>query len=429
MSEAKSMKPLFYIILLNAVGAALISISGGSRSAEALVLTGAICVVSIICYTVVRFAGFGDPYLFLIISMLGSVGGIMQLRIRTAYGVRQLKWFLLGTACYFLAMLVFLAMRRLLPKLAPLYVGLSVALYAATLIFGRTSHGSRNWIILGGENGLSIQPSELIRIFFVLTLAAIFTSPPAKKGKKKKTDAEKAPRPRLGPNAVRLLSASAVTAVNLGFLLLQREWGIALLFFATYFFFIYVYGASRGYLLLNAAAAVGVGALGLKYMGHIQTRVEAWLDPFADASGKGYQITQSLFAIGEGGFGGRGIGEGSVYFIPEVHSDFIFSAICEEMGILGGFAIVMLYFVLTYRGLKIALACTNRFNKAVAFGLSLMLGLQSFIIIGGVTKMIPLTGITLPFISYGGSSMLTTFAAYGILQAISAIKEETTDEL
>ncbi len=428
MSYARSMKPLFYIILLNAVGAALISISGGARSPEALVLTGAICVVSIICYTVVSFAGFGDPYLFLIISMLGSVGGIMQLRIRTAYGVRQLKWFLLGTACYFLAMLIFLAMRKILPRLTPLYVGVSVALYAATLVFGRTSHGSRNWIVIGGDNGLSIQPSELIRIFFVLTLAAIFTAQPDKNSKKKKkADGDKPFG--LRPNAARLLSASAVTAVNLGFLLLQREWGIALLFFATYFFFIYVYGASRGYLLLNAAAAVGVGAVSLKYMGHIQTRVEAWLNPFADASGKGYQITQSLFAIGEGGFVGRGIGEGSVYFIPEVHSDFIFSAICEEMGILGGFAIVMLYFVLTYRGFKIALACTNRFNKAVAFGLSLMLGLQSFIIIGGVTKMIPLTGITLPFISYGGSSMLTTFAAYGILQAISALKEETTDEL
>lgn len=417
MSEAKSMRPLLYIILLNAIGAALISIANGAFNPEALMLTGAICLVSLISYMMVSLAGFGDPYLFLIISVLGSVGGIMQLRIRTAYGIRQLKWFLLGTACYFVAMAMFMFLNRLLPKLTWLYVGLSVALFAATLIFGTTSHGSRNWIIIGGEgSGLSIQPSELIRIFFVLALAAIFTSQP-REGL------------RLRPNAVRLLSASGVTVVCLGFLLLQREWGITLLFFMTYFFFIYVYGASRGYLLLNAVAAVAVGAFGVTHMSHIQTRVETWLHPFADASGKGYQITQSLFAIGEGGFGGRGIGAGSVYFIPEVHSDFIFSAICEEMGILGGLAIVMLYFVLAYRGFKIALSCTNKFNKAVAFGLSFMLGLQTFIIIGGVTKMIPLTGITLPFVSYGGSSMLTTFAAYGILQAISAIKEEITDEL
>ena len=172
-----------------------------------------------------------------------------------------------------------------------------------------------------------------------------------------------------------------------------------------------------------------MGSFGVTHMSHIQTRVETWLHPFADASSKGYQITQSLFAIGEGGFGGRGIGAGSVYFIPEVHSDFIFSAICEEMGILGGLAIVMLYFVLAYRGFKIALSCTNKFNKAAAFGLSFILGLQTFIIIGGVIKLIPLTGITLPFVSYGGSSMLTTFAVCGILQAISGMKEEITDEI
>lgn len=417
MNEARSVKPLLYIILLNFIGAALISISYGAFNPEALLLTGAICLVSIVSYLVVTIADLGDPYLFLIISVLGSVGGIMQLRIKSSYGIRQLKWFLVGTACYFIAMLLYMLLSRLLPRLMPLYFGLSVVLYAATLVFGTTSHGSRNWIIIGS---LSIQPSELIKIFFVLTLAAVFTAPIPKKISEKT---------KIRPNAVRLLSASAITLINIGFLLLQREWGTMLLFFAAYFFFIYVYGASKGYLLLNAVAAIGVGAIGVTKMSHIKTRVDTWLNPFADASGTGYQITQSLFAIGEGGFGGRGIGAGSVYFIPEVHSDFIFSAICEEMGILGGLAIVMLYFVLVYRGFKIALSCTNKFNKAVAFGISFMLGLQTFIIIGGVTKMIPLTGITLPFVSYGGSSMLTTFASCGILQAISAVKEELTDEI
>ncbi len=417
MSEARSVKPLFYILLLNALGALLISLSYGAFNPEALLLTGAICLVSLASYFVVSFASLGDPYLYLIISVLGSVGGIMQLRIKTAYGIRQLKWFLLGTACYFAAMALYILISKHLPRLAPLYFGLSVALFAATLIFGRTSHGSRNWIVIGS---MSFQPGELIRIFFVLTMAAIFTTAPPKK---------LTARLRMRPNAVRLLTASAVTVINVGCLLLQREWGIMLLFFMTYFFFLYVYGASKGYLVLNVLAAIGVGAIGVTKMSHIQTRVSIWLNPFADASGTGYQITQSLFAIGEGGFGGRGIGSGSVYFIPEVHSDFIFSAICEEMGILGGMAIIMLYFVLAYRGFKIALSCTNKFNKEVAFGMSFMLGLQTFIIIGGVIKMIPLTGITLPFVSYGGSSMLTTFAAYGMLQAISAVKEEITDEI
>lgn len=417
MSEARSVKPLIYIIFLNIIGATLISICYGGVNSEALLLTGAICLVSMASYLVVSLANLGDPYLYLIISVLASVGGIMQLRIKSDYGIRQLKWFLVGTACYFAVMLLYILLNKLLPRLTVFYFGLSVALFAATLIFGTSSHGSKNWIVIGS---LSVQPSELIRIFFIMTLAAIFTNRPPKKLAKRLKN-----RPKLA----RLLPASAVTLVCVGFLMLQREWGIMLLFFMTYFFFLYVYGASRIYLFLNFIAAVLTGAVGVTRVSHIQTRIEAWLNPFADASGTGYQITQSLFAIGEGGFGGRGIGAGSVYFIPEVHSDFIFSAICEEMGVLGGLAIVMLYFVLVYRGFKIALSCTNKYNKAVAFGISFMLGLQTFIIIGGVIKMIPLTGITLPFVSYGGSSMLTTFAACGILQAISAVKEEISDEI
>ncbi len=417
MSEERSIKPLIYIILLNIIGAALISICYGGINSEALLLTGAICLTATVSYLIVSLANLGDPYLYLIISVLASVGGIMQLRIKLSYGIRQLKWFLVGTACYFAVMLLYMLLNKLLPKLAWLYFGLSIALFAATLIFGKDSHGSRNWIFIGN---LSIQPSELIKILFVMTLAAIFTTRPPKK---------LANRLSARPKLARLLPASAVTLVCVGFLVLQREWGTLLLFFATYIFFLYVYGASKGYLLLNAAAAALVGAVGIMNVSHIQTRIDAWLNPFEDASGKGYQITQSLFAIGEGGFSGRGIGAGSVYFIPEVHSDFIFSAICEEMGVLGGMAIVMLYFVLVYRGFKIALSCTNKYNKAVAFGLSFMLGLQTFIIIGGVIKMIPLTGITLPFVSYGGSSMLTTFAACGILQAISAVKGEISDEI
>jgi len=192
---------------------------------------------------------------------------------------------------------------------------------------------------------------------------------------------------------------------------------------------VYIYGDSKVFLGANLLLVILAAYVGVKYMSHIQVRVEAWMDPFADISGKGYQIAQSLFAIGEGGFAGRGIGTGSPYFIPVVSSDFIFSAICEEMGVLGGVAVIMLYFLLVYRGFKIALSCTNAFNKAVAVGMSVMLGVQTFIIVGGVIKLIPLTGITLPFISYGGSSMLTTFIVMGILQAISSVKGEVTDEI
>jgi cell division protein FtsW (lipid II flippase) len=144
-----------------------------------------------------------------------------------------------------------------------------------------------------------------------------------------------------------------------------------------------------------------------------------WMNPWADAAGKGYQITQSMFAIGAGGFFGRGIGLGNPNLIPEVKTDFIFSAICEEVGIFGGIAVILLYFILVYRGFKISLYIKDSFKKLVALGITLMFGFQTFIIIGGVIKFIPLTGITLPFISYGGSSLTSGFIALGILQALS----------
>ena len=147
-----------------------------------------------------------------------------------------------------------------------------------------------------------------------------------------------------------------------------------------------------------------------------------WLDPWEDVANKGYQIAQSLFAISSGGYFGRGIGNGSPGYIPEVHTDFIFSAICEEMGVFGGAAIIILYFLLAYRCFKITLNTQNSYNKAVGLGLTLMFSVQTFIIIGGVIKFIPLTGITLPFVSYGGTSIVVSFASLGIMQAISALE-------
>ena len=175
------------------------------------------------------------------------------------------------------------------------------------------------------------------------------------------------------------------------------------------------------------AAAGGLG--GVIFVNHVRVRVDAWLNPWADIAGKGYQITQSLFAIGSGGFFGTGLGLGRPDLIPEVSTDFIFSAICEEMGILGGVSVVLLYFILAYRGFKIALYATDYFAKVLALGLTLIFGFQTFIIIGGVIKLIPLTGITLPFISYGGSSLSINFIALGVLQALSAGCQEEKEAI
>jgi cell division protein FtsW (lipid II flippase) len=151
----------------------------------------------------------------------------------------------------------------------------------------------------------------------------------------------------------------------------------------------------------------------------VKVRVTTWLDPWPHINDKGYQITQSLFAISEGGFFGTGLGRGNPSFIPLSYNDFIFSAISEEMGIFTGIGVIMLFMLLVYRGFKIALRQENLFFRIVALGISMVFGIQAFIIIGGVMKVIPLTGLTLPFVSYGGTSVVTSFIALGILQGAS----------
>jgi cell division protein FtsW (lipid II flippase) len=174
---------------------------------------------------------------------------------------------------------------------------------------------------------------------------------------------------------------------------------------------------------------VGI-VLGYTLFDHVRIRIATWLDPWKYIDNKGYQITQSLFAIASGGFFGTGIGLGHPDFIPAVHTDFIFSAICEEMGVFTGMAIIMLFLILVYRGFKIAFSQDDKFFQIVAFGISILFGFQSFIIFGGVMKLIPLTGITLPFVSYGGSSLLSSFIALGVLQVASEEieQEEVEDE-
>jgi len=211
----------------------------------------------------------------------------------------------------------------------------------------------------------------------------------------------------------------AATYVYCAFFILQREWGSAVLFLLTYVVVLFIAKGTWKELFLNLCGLGAVGWYAAGNVAHIQTRIANWLDPFWDIEYKSYQAAQSLFAITSGGFFGSGLGLGKPGLIPAVESDFIFSAVCEELGVLGGCGVILLFFIFIYRGFKIAINARG-FEKWVAAILTVIFGLQCFIIIGGVINLIPLTGITLPFISYGGSSLVTTFAALGILQAISA---------
>ncbi len=353
----------------------------------------------------------GDNYIFLITAMLLSIGIIMIYRINPSLGIKQIVLFGIGIISFFATYFVLKKIKDG-PKYMILYLGVSLALYLVTLIFGKSIGGAKNWISIAG---FGFQPSEITKILFVFFVASYYTKKDEyKKIFKKKTS----------------IVFMAVSYSFIGFLFLQKELGTALLIFLVFNVLFYVYEEDRKLISLNLLGAVIMGAVSYLLFNHVRLRVDIWLNPWKEVASKGYQITQSLFAIGSGGFFGTGIGLGHPEFIPEVHTDFIFSAICEEMGIFAGIAVIMLFMIMVYRGIKIALEQPNMFYRILALGITATIGFQAFIILGGVINMIPLTGITLPFISYGGSSLISSFIALAILQVASEeldVEEEDDD--
>lgn len=411
--------PIYWILLVDCMAFSLLSYYTGSLNINTMIAGVLVIMLIGVTYLVLVKYKLGDVYMFLVVSMLVSLGLIMIQRLDSHRGLKQVVWLFIGIGVFFATIYIFRKFHTW-DRWIGIYAGASAFLYILTLVIGTNTKGATNWIRIGG---FSFQPSELIKILFIFTLGCYY------KHRDHMHDIWKnAPRwlekPWMKRGVLALIAFS-----NLGFLVLQREWGTAVLFFLMYITFVYVFDSSFLFMLLNAAGAVAGAAGGYLYVRHVKIRVDIWRNPWADISDKGYQIAQSLFAIGSGGFFGAGLGMGSPQLIPEVNTDFIFSAICEEMGIFGGVAVIMLYFLLCYRGMKIVLKVQDMFLRVVALGITIMFGYQTFIIIGGVIKLIPLTGITLPFVSYGGSSLTTSFIALGILQAISGMEVQGGNEV
>ena len=402
----KARSPQSLLMLINILALLLLMTFNTELEKNTIYLAiGLIFTIFISSFVLYKISS-GDNYIFLIVTMLISIGIIMIYRINPNLGFKQVMWFGIGMMVFFISYFTIKKMKNL-DKMLYLYLGISFVLFLATLIFGTKNKGATNWIIIFGS---SFQPSEVIKILFIFSLASYYVN------KEKYNN--------------KLIFLAAVYA-HIGFLFIQRDLGTAMLFYLLFMSILYVYEEDRRLLLYNIAGAVVLGMLGYFMFSHVRVRVETWLNPWEDIGGKGYQITQSLFAIASGGFFGTGIGLGHPEFIPEVHNDFIFSAICEEMGVLTGIAVIFLFLIIVYRGVKITLQQQNQFFRIIALGITLMFGYQAFIILGGVTKMIPLTGITLPFVSYGGSSLVSSFAALGILQVASEeldIEQEEEDE-
>lgn len=332
--------------------------------------------------------------------MLLSVGFIMLCRLDIATATRQLL-IAAGGSAVSLVIPVLIRKMRFLKNLTWLYAGLGVILLGAVLVLARTSYGAKLSL-------LGVQPSEVIKITFVFFMAAILAS---------RRDFQT------------VVIATVIAGLHVGILVLSRDLGSAVIFFVAYLVMIYVGTRNPGYLLLGMGGGTVAAVAAYHLFAHVRQRVNAWRDPMAVYQNEGYQIVQSLFAIGTGGWFGMGLCQGSPNMIPIVKNDFIFSAICEELG--GIFAICLLLVCMSFflMIVNIAIQIKNRFYKLIALGLGTEYAFQVFLTVGGATKFIPLTGVTLPLVSYGGSSVMSTLIMLGIIQGLYILREDEDDEI
>lgn len=362
-----------------------------------LLAVGLVTLIYLSNYMLSRVTS-GDLYIFLLVSMLMSIGIIMIFRISADLGLKQLLWLAIGIAAFFISYLAIIKL-NFWDKLMPYYLAMAYGLFAVTLVLGDRKHGAINWISIGG---ISFQPAEATKVVLIFILACFYAS-------RKSFDRFKyADYWMMG-----------IVYSFIGLLFIQRDLGMALIFLGIFTGLQYIYSDERKIIRANIALFSAGGLAAYILFDHVKIRIMTWLDPWPYINDKGYQITQSLFAIAEGSYFGTGLGRGNPSFIPLSYNDFIFSSITEEMGVFTGIGIIMLFMIFSYRGFKIALKQDNPFYRIVALGITLMFGIQAFIIIGGVTKVIPLTGLTLPFVSYGGTSVVSSFIALGILQGAS----------
>ncbi len=360
-----------------------------------------------------RLAPHADGVLLPMAGLLNGIGYVMIARLDRDLAALQSLWTAVGVGA-FIATLVFVRRARDLERYRYTFALLGVALLLMPLlpIVGRNVNGARIWIRVGPA---TFQPGELAKLLLAIFFAGYLVE---------KRELLQTFTRRLGPLSLPdpkfLGPVIGAWAFSLVVMIFEKDLGSSLLFFALFVAMLWVATARGIYLALGGILFSSGAFVAFSAFGHVRNRVDIWLDPFEDAGGKGYQLVQSLFAFGSGGVTGTGLSLGSPTKIPEVETDFIFAAIGEELGLLGTVAIVAAFLLMVGVGLRIAIQARSDFEKLLATGLTVTLGVQTFIILGGVTRLVPLTGITLPFVSYGGSSLLANYILLALLLRISS---------
>jgi cell division protein FtsW (lipid II flippase) len=366
-------------------------------------------------FLVTRLAPGADPVLLPVAAMLSGLGYAMIYRLDTGRAADQFGWLMLGLAL-FVVTLVLIRDHRVLDAYT-YTIGLAGIFFLLLPIapgIGQTINGARLWVRVGS---LVFEPAEIGKVLLVIFLASFLNA--------KKELLARATR-RLGPlhlPPLRYMGPLLVAwFVSLAVLFVEKDLGSSLLFFGIFVVMLWTATGRTSYLLLGVVL-FAVGAwIGYAAFGHVQDRVTIWLhalDP-QHIHADGYQVAQGEFAMATGGIAGTGLGQGHPDLIPSVWTDYIFAAFGEELGLFGATALLLLFVALIGRGFRAAVASEDSFGKLLAAGLTSALALQTFIIIGGVTRLIPLTGITLPFVSYGGSSLVANYVLLGLLVRVSA---------
>ncbi len=330
--------------------------------------------------------------------MLITIGLIMLTRLSYTKAMRQF-WIVIGSAAVTMIVPYIISRIRFFEKFKWAYVLIGIGSLTAVLLFSSVINGSKLNINIASY---TFQPSEYVKIVFVFAIASILAHSHRLKD---------------------VLISAAVAAVHVGILVLSKDLGSAIIFFVVYFAMLYAATKNLLYYLIGFLAGFAGSFVGYKLFRHVRVRVTAFLDPIGNITDAGYQIAQSLFAIGTGGWLGMGMGLGAPNTIPVVAADFIFSAICEEMGVVFGMCLVLLCLSCFVMFMNISMKFEDPFFKLVALGLSVAYIFQVFLTVGGVIRFIPLTGVTLPLVSYGGTSVAVTLCVFAVIQGLYISKD------
>ncbi len=331
--------------------------------------------------------------------MLLCVGFIVICRLSFVSAVKQFIFAILGTA---IGLVVPVIIRKvtILTDMTYIYGGIGFAALAVVAVFAVSSGGAKLGFTIAG---FGIQPSEFVKILFVFFVASSLRNDTSFK---------------------RVVITTIIAAAHVLILVLSTDLGAALIYFVVYLVMLYVATRQPFYAVAGLGAGSVAAVAGYHLFAHIKVRVSIWQDPFSSYSEGGFQVAQSLFAIGTGSWFGMGLYQGSPELIPVRESDFIFAAISEELGLIFGLCLILVCVSCYIMFLNIAMEIRNQFYKLVALGLGTCYIFQVFLTIGGVTKFIPMTGVTLPLVSYGGSSILSTMIVFGIIQGLYIIRED-----